>query len=386
MRSGATQIDRVLWTEIADANAAFLQNLVAGQIGREFLDLAGQALEDQVLALLQPAIGQVTRHAAEAQVVAHHAAARHGLKHVEDQLTLAHCVEQGREEGAQVIEERADREEVVDNTGQLRHDHADVLGAFRRRVLFTQQLFDCDRIGQVVGHRTDVVQPVGVRHVHQVRVALADLLMVAMEITHLRLQRHDGLAFQFDDHAKHAVGAGVLRTHVDDQPIGLEHTCCAVAAVALQGNLADRLLPGQRIEPVGILHVGSPWIAVLGPGVVAIGVAALERLRFGLVIRLLPVLAHRVAVETLPQQDASQCRMAQEADSKQVVCLTFLQVSAAVHVNQGRQHRVILGQPHSQDGRATAFFCREEMIDDLETILGSTALVAKVINRGQVRQ
>ena len=156
--------------------------------------------------------------------------------------------------------------------------------------------------------------------------------------------------------------------------------------MALQRDLTDRLLPGQRIEPIGILHVRSPRIAVLGPGVVAIGVAALERLRFGLVIRLLPVLAHRVAVETFPQQDPSQCRMSKEANAKQVVCLALLQISAAVHVNQGRQHRVILGQPHSQDGRATAFFCREEMIDDLETILGSTALVAKVINRGQVRQ
>jgi hypothetical protein len=53
---------------------------------------------------------------------------------------------------------------------------------------------------------TQVVEPVGEGHVHDERIALADLLVVAVQIAHHRLEVDNRLAVQRDDHAEDAVG------------------------------------------------------------------------------------------------------------------------------------------------------------------------------------
>ncbi len=121
---------------------------------------------------------------------------------------------------------------------EFRHDDADVLGAFRH--LDAHQFFDRQCIAEVVGHGIEVVQPVGVGHVLQEGVALADLLVVAVQVAHDRLQADDGLAVEHHHRAENAVGGGVLRTHVDEDVVGLD-AVPVLGGVLLQGAI-ERLL------------------------------------------------------------------------------------------------------------------------------------------------
>ncbi len=99
----------------------------------------------------QHALRQVARHAAEAEVVAHHARAGGRLEDIQDQLAFFEGVQRRGEEGAQVVEQEADGRQVVADAGQLGHDHADVLGALGR--LDAHQLLDRQRVAEVVAHR-----------------------------------------------------------------------------------------------------------------------------------------------------------------------------------------------------------------------------------------
>ena len=171
------------------------------------------------------ALRQVFGDALEAHVIAHHAAARRRLEEVEDFLALGDGVQRGREERAQVVEQEANRPVVIDDTGQFDHQHADDFGAVGRRLVArarAHQLLDRQRIAEVVAHAGNVVEAVGERHVVVPGVALADLLVIAVQIAHHRLKLVNRLAVERHDHAEHAVRAGVMRPQVDDQLIGLQ--------------------------------------------------------------------------------------------------------------------------------------------------------------------
>ena len=95
LRAGAAQRDRIFGRQIANANATRLKDLVADQIALHLVELARQAFEHDLLALVQPALGQIARHAAEAHIVAHHAAARNPLEQIQYQLALAMAYSSG---------------------------------------------------------------------------------------------------------------------------------------------------------------------------------------------------------------------------------------------------------------------------------------------------
>ena len=78
---------------------------------------------------------------------------------------------------------------MADDPGQLGHDHAQVVGPLGH--LDAHELLHRQRVAEVVGHRGEVVQPVGEGDVHEVGVALADLLVVAVQIAHHRLEVDD---------------------------------------------------------------------------------------------------------------------------------------------------------------------------------------------------
>ena len=107
--------------------------------------------------------------------------------------------------------------QVVLDTAELRHDDADIIGAFRH--LDLHQLFDGDGITQVVAHRVEVIQPVGEGHVLQEGVALADLVVVAVQVAHHRLQADDRLAIQRQRGAEHTMCGRVLRSHIDHDAV-----------------------------------------------------------------------------------------------------------------------------------------------------------------------
>ena len=177
---------------------------------------------DDPAAALDPARRQVEGDAAEPEVVAHHPAAGRPLEEVEDQLALLDRVERRREERPQVVEQEADRPHVAGDPRQLGHDHADVLGPLGRLGVVAHQLLDGQGIAEVVAHARQVVEPVGEREVHQERVPLADLLVVAVHVAHDRLEPDDRLAVDPQVEPEDAVRARVLRAHADDELVGVE--------------------------------------------------------------------------------------------------------------------------------------------------------------------
>ena len=84
--------------------------------------------------------------------------------------------------GAKIIEQETNGPDVIDNPGQFRHHDSNVLGSLRR--LDAHQLLNRQRVAEVVAHRADVIQAVGVGHVHDERVALTDLLMITVQVAH----------------------------------------------------------------------------------------------------------------------------------------------------------------------------------------------------------
>ncbi len=79
-----------------------------------------------------------------------------------------------------------------------------------------QQLLNRKAVGEVVGHGAEIVDPVGQRHDLLIKLGLAGLFDARVQIANIRGEPDDGLAIDLDDKAKHAVGRGMLRTHVDD--------------------------------------------------------------------------------------------------------------------------------------------------------------------------
>ena len=94
---------------------------------------------------------------------------------------------------------------------QFGENDAQVFGALRnfdpREFLYTE------RVGPVVGHRTKIIEPIGVRHRAEITCVLADLLVIAVQITEDRLELPHDFAFERDVHPEHAVGRWMLRPH-----------------------------------------------------------------------------------------------------------------------------------------------------------------------------
>ena len=151
-------------------------------------------------------------------------------KMIEDQLALAEAVERHRER-ADVEGVRAEPDQVGGDARQLRHDHAPVLGPLRR--LDAAQLLDRQHAAEVVHRRGDVVGAVGPGDDLGVAVVLAQLLGAPVQVADDRVAVDDQLAVELEHDPQHAVGAGVLRPHVEGHQ-------------ALAGLQRDIVLDGQR--------------------------------------------------------------------------------------------------------------------------------------------
>ena len=107
------------------------------------------------------------------------------------------------------------------DAGQFAADNPDVLAARRQLLVDSQKFLHRQRVGDVVGQRRQVIQPVGVGDELGVGHVLGDLFVAAMQITHLRNGFGDHFAVQFEDDAQHAVGGGVRWSHVQDHFLAL---------------------------------------------------------------------------------------------------------------------------------------------------------------------
>ena len=170
--------DGFLRREHAHADGPALDELALRQIPVQLIHLPRQPVGDQLHQFLPGVLGDVPGHTAKTEVVVHHTGAGDRLKHVQDELPLLNGVQGRGEEGPQVVQQKPNGPQVVHDTGELGHDDPDVLGSLRR--LDTHELLHRQHVAEVVGHGRDVIQAVGIRDVHNPRVPLAYLLVVAV--------------------------------------------------------------------------------------------------------------------------------------------------------------------------------------------------------------
>ena len=202
---------------------------------------------------------------------------------------------------------------MAGDPGQLGHDDADVLGPLGGLGVVAHQLLDGQGIAEVVAHARQVVEPVGEREVHQERVPLADLLVVAVHVAHDRLEADDRLAVDPQVHPEDAVRAGVLRAHADDELVGVQ--LADLDARRAAGPCPWCRRRGSSVVPavvvLGDLDVRAVGVELLGAEVLAGPLdAAVEDLRRPLVVGLEEVLAERVVGVAVPHEDALQLGVA----------------------------------------------------------------------------
>ena len=114
---------------------------------------------------------------------------------------------------------RAQPHQVRLDARELVEQHADGLGALRD--LERKQLLDRQAVGQVVGHRGEIVDAVGQRHHLLVELRLAGFLNTGVQITDIRRHGDDGFSVNLEHQPKNTVRRRVLRTHVENHGLVL---------------------------------------------------------------------------------------------------------------------------------------------------------------------
>ena len=233
--AGDAVVHDVLLRDHALALGALQEDRVGVDERLVLLDLRREQLEE-LAALVDPAVGQVVTHAAEAVVVEHHARARELLHEVEDELAVAeHVEDHGRAERREVGGEGADRHQVAGDAHELAGDDADELRP--PRDLHAGELLDRHDVGPLAVDAGEVLGAVHDRDVLEVGALLGQFLLAAMQVADDRDDVLDELAVEGDDQAQHAVRAGMLRPHVDDDLV--EREAVDVGALAARRRFFD---------------------------------------------------------------------------------------------------------------------------------------------------
>ena len=155
---------------------------------------------------------QVLVHAAEAEILGVHAAARGALVEHHQLLALLEAP-QRRGQRAHVHGLGGDVEEVGQQPADLVVEHADELGALGH--LEAEQLLAGEAEGVLLVHRRHVVEAVEVADGLQIGLVLDQLLGAAVQQADVGVDAVDDLAVQLQDKAEHAMRCRVLGTEVD---------------------------------------------------------------------------------------------------------------------------------------------------------------------------
>ncbi len=135
------------------------------------------------------------------------------LEHLENLFPLAEAVEEdGHRANVHGVGAKPDQVRV--DARQLIEHEPNPHGA--RRYLQPQQLLNGQHVGQVVGHGAEIVDAVGHGNDLLIKLGLAGLLDSGVQKADVGTDAHDGFAVDLQQQAQHAVGRGVLRSHVQD--------------------------------------------------------------------------------------------------------------------------------------------------------------------------
>ncbi len=149
-----------------------------------------------------------------------HARARNRFVHVEQRLTLAEAINQDVHRAA-VKSMRAQPQQVVQQTRDFGVHHTDVLRAHRH--VHTQQLFDGQAVGVLVGHHGHIVQPVHVRQGLDVGLAFGKLFSRTVQQPDVRVGTLDDLAIKLQHQAQNAMGSRMLWPEIERVVFDFSH-------------------------------------------------------------------------------------------------------------------------------------------------------------------
>ena len=168
-------------------------------------------------------------HAAGTDIGRVHARAAGPLVEDHQLLALLEAPERRRQR-ADVHRLRGDVQEMREDAADLGIEHADELAAARHG--HADEALDRERIGMLLVHRRDIVEPVEIGHGLEVGLGLDQFLGAAMQQADMRIDALDDLAVELQHEAQHAVRGRVLRAEIDREiaDIVLGHdrpSCCA---------------------------------------------------------------------------------------------------------------------------------------------------------------
>ena len=153
-------------------------------------------------------------HAAGAEIGRMHARAGGALVEHHQLLALLEAPER-RGQRADIHSLRGDVEEMREQAADLGIEHADELGAQRHG--HADELLDRERIGVLLVHRRDIVEPVEIGQRLKIGLVLDQLLGAAMEQADMRVDALDDLAVELEHEAQHAMGRRMLRPEIDGE-------------------------------------------------------------------------------------------------------------------------------------------------------------------------
>ncbi|OQA95061.1 MAG: hypothetical protein BWY25_02581 [Chloroflexi bacterium ADurb.Bin222] len=340
--------DRHLRRQHPHPHRARLDDLVLEQEGLHRLHFFRQALAHQLASALDPALRQISRHPAGTHVVAHHPRARNRLEEIQNQFAFLQGVQRAGEVDPQLIAEESRRQHVIDDARQFGHDDAEVLRPFGD--FPAKQFFQRQAVSQAVCHPVDIIQAIREGEVLQPGVALADLLVIAMQISKNRLEVLYRLPVEPRHHTKDAVRAGMVRAEIDDQlfraeglvgiAVRREHPLIEQPLHFLNATLGTRQPPVRQadIRAEGRARFRRERLA-------AVRKAAAIRLVLGLEVRLAPIFAHRMSLEPFPHQQAPQIGMSLEAHAEEIPHLALLEIRRREMGGQRGQPRLLAVHP-----------------------------------------
>ena len=123
--------------------------------------------------------------------------------------------------GADIEGLRAEPKEVPDDALHLGHEGPDVFSSDRHRDL--EEFFYGPHVRVVVGHGTNIVEPVRVWDDLHVGQTLGQFFDTSMEVAEVRCGLHNPFAVQHKHDPQHAMGTRMLGPHVQEQflfPLG----------------------------------------------------------------------------------------------------------------------------------------------------------------------
>ncbi len=144
-----------------------------------------------------------------------HAQAGDQLEEVEHQLALAEA-DRHDGQGADLHAAGRDGDEVGRHPVELHEEHPHDLGLLGDVVLDVEQPLDAEAVGRLVVERAEVVHPGAEGRALHPGAELHVLLDAGVQVADAAAGLGDRLALELEDETQHAVGRGVLRTHVDD--------------------------------------------------------------------------------------------------------------------------------------------------------------------------